>query len=356
MIDLSDRNKTDQIASLMQKETLEAPQKVAFQLANNGQALAGLVERFSQRPPTMLITCARGSSDHATVYGKYLAQILLGIPVMSFAPSIGSIYSKQLNLDNALFICVSQSGKSPDLLINAEIAKQSGAYVVAFVNDTNSPLCNIADLVIPLHAGAELSVAATKSYITTLTAFAQLIAIWSGDEGLKNGLDALPDQLEESLELNWGQATKMLKNTVNMMVLARGVGYAIALESALKFKETSVLHGEAFSIAEVMHGPMALITDGFPMLAYVQDDATKIGSLQVIDQLRAKGAHILLAQTERPSGAYADDHLQVVGGIHPMLQPIAMIQTFYLMANELAFARGYNPDTPDHLNKVTETV
>lgn len=344
------------VYSLMRKETLEAPRVVAQQLANNQNAIAALVARYAKKPPSMLITCARGSSDHATVYGKYLTQILLGIPVMSFAPSIGSIYGKQLNLDNALFICVSQSGKSPDLLINAEIAKKSGAFVVAFVNDTDAPLCDIADLVIPLYAGAELSVAATKSYISTLTAFAQLVAIWTGDKGLSKGLDALPDQLEKSTEQNWHIATEMLKPLANMFVLARGIGYGIALESALKFKETSVLHAEAFSIAEVMHGPMALIKPDFPMMAYVQDDAAKASSLNVIGQLRDKGARILLAQSQTPTDQYAADHLPVVQGIHPMLQPIAMIQSFYLMANELAFARGYNPDTPDHLNKVTETI
>ncbi len=341
--------------SLMFSETMQAPDVVAKQLTDNKAALTALVARFKNKPPSAIVTCARGSSDHASVYGKYLTQILLGIPVMSFAPSIGSIYGKGLNFDNALFLCISQSGKSPDLLINAEIAKQSGAYIVAFVNDTCSPLAGLADLVIPLHAGPEISVAATKSYIATLSAFAQLIAIWSNDQQLLEGLAALPDQLAQSCTLNWDVASQMLKPTTNMFVLARGIGYGIAMESALKFKETSTLHGEAFSIAEVMHGPMALIEPDFPMMAYVQDDETKRGSLDIINQLRDKGARILLAQTGDINGQYAEDHLPVVGDIHPLLQPIGMIQSFYIMANKLSFERGLNPDTPDHLNKVTET-
>lgn len=342
-------------SSLMLKETLQAPKVVENQIKQNIHALSELVARFAGKPPSLLVTCARGSSDHASVYGKYIAQILLGIPTLSFAPSVGSVYGKHLALSNALFICVSQSGKSPDLILNAEIAKKSGAYVVAFVNDVSSPLAALADLVIPLHAGAELSVAATKSFIATLTAFAQLIAIWTNDKQLQYGLDALPDQLAQSAELNWGKAVDFLKPQKNMLVLARGVGYGVALESALKFKETCILHAEAFSIAEVMHGPMALIEQNFPIIAYVQDDATKVGSLDIIDQLRQKGARILLAQAERPTGEFAADHLPIITAIHPTLQPIGMIQSFYRMNNDLAFERGYNPDTPIHLNKITQT-
>lgn len=342
-------------SSLMLKETLEAPKVVERQLAANAAALSKLVARFKDKPPSSVVTCARGSSDHASVYGKYLMQIFIGIPVMSFAPSIGSIYGKALKYDNALFICISQSGKSPDLLINAEIAKKSGAYIVAFVNDETSPLASLADLVIPLHAGPELSVAATKSYIATLTALAQLVAIWSEDQQLQDGLKALPEQLQLSAELNWDSAAHLLKSADNMFCIARGVGFGIALETALKFKETSILHAEAFSAAEVMHGPMALVKAKFPILAFVQDDAAKVGSLEIIDQLRDKGAHILLAQSGDISGKYADDHLPIIGDIHPLLQPIGMVQSFYKMANKLAFMRGLNPDTPIHLNKVTKT-
>ncbi|NRA87300.1 MAG: SIS domain-containing protein [Rhizobiales bacterium] len=219
-------------SSLMLKETLEAPKVVERQLAANAAALSKLVARFKDKPPSSVVTCARGSSDHASVYGKYLMQIFIGIPVMSFAPSIGSIYGKALKYDNALFICISQSGKSPDLLINAEIAKKSGAYIVAFVNDETSPLASLADLVIPLHAGPELSVAATKSYIATLTALAQLVAIWSEDQQLQDGLKALPEQLQLSAELNWDSAAHLLKTADNMYFIARGVGFGIAIETA----------------------------------------------------------------------------------------------------------------------------
>ena len=179
----------------MHSEAAEAASAVARQFAANATTIDALVERLRANPPRFIVTCARGSSDHAATYGKYLFETTLGLVTASASPSVGSVYAVQPKLHGALFVVISQSGKSPDLLRNAEIAKAAGAHVVALVNVADSPLAKLAHTVLPLHAGPETSVAATKSYLCSLAALLQLTARWSGDERLLAAVDALPDAM-----------------------------------------------------------------------------------------------------------------------------------------------------------------
>jgi glucosamine--fructose-6-phosphate aminotransferase (isomerizing) len=253
---------------------------------------------------------------------------------MSTAPSIGSIYGRDLALGESLFLIVSQSGQSPDLVANAHWAKHNGAFVVAVVNDVSSPVAAAADEVLPLHAGAEASVAATKTYIASLAALAQL-----------------PGQLSQALALDWNRAIVPFASAGDLLVVGRGLSFGIANEAALKFKETAAIHAEAFSGAELMHGPLALVRERYPLLVFSQDDETRPSVEQLLETLRAKGARVYAAQ----AGEVAHFRLPVVHGMHPATAPLAMIQTFYLLANAVALARGFNPDHPPHLRKVTET-
>jgi glucosamine--fructose-6-phosphate aminotransferase (isomerizing) len=270
---------------------------------------------------------------------------------MSAAPSIGSIYGRDLALDESLFLIVSQSGQSPDLVANANWAKRNGAFVVAVVNDVGSPVAAAADEVLPLQAGAEASVAATKTYIASLAALAQLTAFLSASQSLHEALTALPEQLSQALTLDWSRAIVPFASAGDLLVVGRGLSFGIANEAALKFKETAAIHAEAFSGAELMHGPLALVRERYPLLVFSQDDETRPSVEQLLETLREKGARVYAAQ----AGEAAQFRLPVVHGMHPATAPLAMIQTFYLLANAIALARGFNPDHPPHLRKVTET-
>jgi glutamine---fructose-6-phosphate transaminase (isomerizing) len=206
--------------------------------------------------------------------------------------------------------------------------------------------------VIPLHAGPERSVAATKSYIAALAAVLHLCARWRGDDELGAALQALPDALRAGWDADWSALSEGLVDAHNLFVVGRGFGLGIALEAALKFKETCGLHAEAFSAAEVKHGPMALVGPDFPVLCFAQDDDTLEGTLAVAREFRGRGAQVFVAAP----GLQGAGMLPVIGGLPALCTPLLIIQSFYRAASELALRRGFNPDVPPHLNKVTETV
>ncbi|UAL11148.1 SIS domain-containing protein [Caulobacter segnis] len=333
-------------------EAGEASSVAAALLAANAERVAALAARLRETPPRVVVTCARGSSDHAATFARYLIETRAGVLTSSAGLSVSSVYDASPNLEGALVLAISQSGKSPDLLAAVKAAKAAGGYAVALVNVEDSPLAQRADAVIPLHAGPELSVAATKSYIAALVAITQLIAAWTQDEALEAALETLPALLTQAWRLDWSPAVERLTSASNLYVLGRGVGFAVALEAALKFKETCGLHAEAFSAAEVLHGPMALVKDGFPALVFAQNDESRASVDAMAKGLSERGADVLLAAPGDEAGVPT---LPAVSA-HPVLEPILMIQSFYRMANALSVARGYDPDSPPHLNKVTETV
>lgn len=337
----------------MHREAAEAPERVADFLAARSDHLAPVVTATQDYAPNFVVTCARGSSDHAATYTKYLIEKKLGLPVVSHAPSLSSVFERPLNYNGALFIAISQSGGSPDLIRSVEMARAGGALTVALVNTVPSPLTEVCEHVVPLMAGPETSVAATKSCIASLAAVASLVALLSGDDDLAAGLNALPSALSTAANLDWSAAADLLKHANNFYVVGRGLGLGIAQESALKFKETSGLHAEAFSAAEVKHGPMALVKPGFPMLMYAPSSAASKSFKEAAKQAVAAGGSVLSVGADI-NGAKAV--LPTVDGLHPALAPIAMIQSFYPMVNALAVARGYDPDQPPQLRKVTETL
>ncbi len=338
-------------STLMAAEAREAPAVVARQLEANRAICEQLRAVLSERPPALVCTCARGSSDHAATFVKYLVETALGVPVTSAAPSIGSVYGRPMRYDGALFVVISQSGRSPDLLANAGWAKRNGAYVVALLNEVDSPLAEVSDLVLPVHAGPERSVAATKSFIGALTAALQAVAHIGEHAGLLGALDVLPAQLETAVGLDWSEAVVPLAAADDLLVVGRGLALGIAQECALKLKETAAIHAEAFSAAELMHGPLALVRERYPLLVLSQADETRPGVEALIESLREKGARVFAAE----AGPRAPYRLPVVPDMHPATAPVAMVQSFYLLADAIARARGFDPDRPAHLHKVTET-
>ena len=337
-------------ATRMFREAAEAPAVVERLVTANRPLIQALAAALRADPPRAVVTCARGSSDHAATYAKYLIETSTGVITSSAALSVSSVYASEPKLEGVLYLAISQSGKSPDILAAVEAAKQAGALVVALVNDEASPLAALADHVLPLHAGPEVSVAATKSYIAALAGIAQLVAAWSQDAELEGALQALPEVLRRAWLLDWSPAAERLKAARNLYVLGRGVGYGVAQEAALKFKETCGLHAEAFSAAEVLHGPMALVKEGFPVLIFAQADQSQDSVVTLARDLQARGVDVMLAGGDEGGGV-----LPTVS-THPNLEPIARIQSFYRMANGLSILRGHDPDKPPHLNKVTETI
>lgn len=334
----------------MAREAAEAPSVVRTQLDVNAPAMSKIGAMLRAMSPRAVVTCARGSSDHAATFAKYLIESHTKVLTSSAAPSLSSVYEAKPDLRGVLFIAISQSGRSPDLLSAAETAKDCGACVLALCNSTHAPLTAIADYNVPLCAGVETSVAATKSYIASLSAIVHLVANWSEDRELRTALCSTPSLLARAAALDWSAAQHALKDAQNLFVVGRGYGLGVAQEAALKLKETCALHAEAFSSAEVKHGPMALVREGFPVLMLSQSDETRAGVESLAAEFAKRGAKVLLA------GARADGAVQLPTiEAHPVIEPLLMIQSFYRMAAALSIARGLNPDKPPHLNKVTET-
>jgi glucosamine--fructose-6-phosphate aminotransferase (isomerizing) len=335
--------------SIMFREGAEAAEAVARQQGNR-DTLKRVGAALRRRSPSMVITCARGSSDHAATFAKYAIETRVGIPVASAAPSVASVYASPLRAEGAVCIAISQSGRSPDLLATVSSLKAAGAWVLALVNDVASPLADLADEVLDLAAGTERSVAATKSFITSLAAIAGLVAEWTDDDPLRGQLHELPPLLTKAWELDWSALAAELASASDLYVLGRGVGLGIAQEAALKLKETSQLHAEAFSTAELRHGPMALVRPGFPALMFSQSDDTRGDVEETARALLQRGARVFLAGADA-AGATLLPSIRCA----PLLEPILQVQSFYRAAESLATARGLDPDHPPHLAKVTET-
>jgi len=335
----------------MYSEAAQAPEVVREQLQANAARVAQLAARLHAQPPRAVVTCARGSSDHAATFARYLIETRIGLLTSSAAPSVSSVYEARADLAGTLMLAISQSGASPDLLATVKSARSAGAYVVALLNAESSPLAQLADVVLPLRAGAELSVAATKSYIASLSAIVQLLAAWARDAQLAAALQQAPQLLAQAWELDWSGGLTHLTQANDLYVIGRGPGLAIAQEAALKLKETCAMHAEAISAAELRHGPMALVRPGFPLLVFSQNDESRAGVALLAAELAGAGADVLLAGGDA-RGATVLPALET----HPVIEPLLFTQSFYRLVNALSLARGGDPDRPPHLSKVTETI
>lgn len=338
--------------SLMLDEARSAPERVAAQFAADGERYAALGAQLRDRPPAAAVTIARGSSDHAASYLAYLLMARYGRLVTSLPMSLVTLYRAPLATHGTLAVAVSQSGRSPDLIEPIEVFRRGGGTTVALVNVAESPLGAAAEWVLPLHAGAERSVAATKSFICSLTAGARLAASWQDDRALLDALRELPEALGAACALDWSAGVEPLRGAERMMVIGRGTGLAIAQEAALKFKETCAIQAEVFSSAEVQHGPMALVEAGYPMLVFAPRGPAQAGLIKVAEEMRGRGASVLLAA---PADV-AERQLTLATSASEDLDPIAAVQSFYLLVEAVARARGRDPDRPPHLNKVTSTL
>jgi glutamine---fructose-6-phosphate transaminase (isomerizing) len=271
--------------------------------------------------------------------------------VAAAAPNIASVYRQSLTLREQLFLTISQSGRSDDLIEMARMARAAGAITVAVVNDAHSPLADAAEIVLPLGAGPELGIAATKSFVASLAALLRLTAVWKGDAAMSRAGERLPERLIAAAQLDWNDAIAPLAHATNLIAIGRGPTLAIAREAALKLKETCALHAESFSAAEFRHGPIALVSGDLPILAFGVADESAAGLVGLLDDLRRKGARVLLAESgERQMGP-----LPVLPAEHPDADAICLIQSFYALLPKLAERRGTDIERPQHLQKITRT-
>ncbi|MGX9355109.1 SIS domain-containing protein [Roseobacteraceae bacterium S113] len=340
------------VQTQMRAEVLEIPIAAARLLANGGDAIRRAADAVRAREPQFMVSVARGSSDHAATYLKYASELLLARPMASIGPSIASIYGRKLNLDASVCLSVSQSGKSPDIVEMARMAREGGALSIAMTNDPVSPLAQVADHTLNLHAGPEISVAATKTFVNSAIAGIWFLAECAEDDALKAAIEDLPSKLEQAVRLDWPEARAALGGRNSIFCLGRGPAYAISNEAALKFKETCQIHAESYSSAEVLHGPVSIVDSGFPVIGLAAQDAAETALAGVADEIAAKGATVFATSTKLATAT----QLQAVRTGHALTDPITLIASFYSMVERVAQSRGINPDAPRHLKKVTETV
>jgi glucosamine--fructose-6-phosphate aminotransferase (isomerizing) len=337
--------------SLMRDEAAQSADAVARCLAQPAAFMAA-AGRLRGLDPSLVMVCARGSSGHAGTFLRYVLARDLGVVAAAAMPSVASVYRRRQRFAGSVFIAISQSGRSPDLIRQTEEARAAGALTLAIVNDPSAPLAGASEIVIDIAAGTERSVAATKTVLASLAAGLALAAAWTGSAALAAALDRLPARLAAAVALDWSQLTAELIRVDRMFTVGRGPGLAIASEAALKLAETTGVAGLAYSSAELSHGPRALAGADFPVLGFVQDDAGRAGTAAVLAELAGLGTPVFAAGLP----GHGVRELPTLAPDHPDTDLLPPLVSFYLAAESAAVARGRDPDHPPGLRKVTRTV
>lgn len=335
----------------MRQEINEIPEATARLLERAAGDFAAAGGALRERDPAFLVTIARGSSDHAATFIKYAIELTTGRPVASLGPSLASIYRAPMKLAGGAALAISQSGKSPDIVAMAQSATASGALSIALTNTLQSPIADAVSHAIDIQAGPEVAVAATKSYFNSIVAGLAMLAEWVDDEELRSALRNLPEVSRKAVALEWSDLAGQLGEADSLFMLGRGPALAIASEAALKFKETSNMHAEAYSSAEVLHGPVALVDYRFPIIAFAARDAAEGSVVESADGLAEKGALAFATSTKTRKAA----ELPFVATGHPLTDALCLILPFYGFVEAWSRTRGFNPDAPEALKKVTET-
>ncbi|MDQ1700932.1 MAG: hypothetical protein QOF57_184, partial [Frankiaceae bacterium] len=337
--------------ALMATEIAEQPSVLERILTRSPKDVADIVARIKAAGPKFVLLAARGTSDHAALYAKYLLEIRLGLPCGLASPSTMTTYGARPDLRGVLFIGVSQSGGSPDLVESMTTARECGALTLAVTNAPQSPLATAAELHLDVHAGPERAVAATKSYTAELLSLFLLVDALAGGDG--SAARSLPHAVAQTLvqASSLSQIAAAHSRTDRVVVTARGYSYPTAREAALKLMETSYIAASAFSGADLLHGPLAMVTTGSAVIAVVPDGRGGGAMQPVLERLRDVSADLIVIG----SAANVDGHSGVVlpAGLDEQISPIVEIVPLQVLARELAVARGFDPDRPRGLKKVT---
>ena len=342
--------------SLLEQEIESQPEVMARLLEREARHVSDIVAGLP--PFDYALIAARGSSDHAATYAKYAWTTLAGYPVALAAPSLLTMYGAAPRLASALVVGISQSGQSPDILAVLEEGKRQGRPTLAITNDGASPLAALADHVIELHAGAERSVAATKTYTAQVAVMAMFAAALSGEGRNMDALQQLPAAIETTLQLSSriAQAVERYRYMDRCIIIGRGYNYATSFELALKLKELTYVMATSYSSADFRHGPIATIESGLPVFLVMPTGATFDDMLELARDLRQRGAELLVISESEDALALARTALPIPQGLPEWLSPLCAIIPGQVVALRLALAKGLNPDIPRGLQKVTRTL
>lgn len=338
--------------TFMRTEIDEIPAAVMRLLDAGGPAFAAAADAIRAFGPAFMGTIARGSSDHAALFLKYAFEIELGLAGASLGPSLASVYRIVPKTSLAVLLAISQSGKSPDLIAMMTAARAGGGLAIALLNTLPSPLSEASAHAIDMMAGPERSVAATKSFVCSIVAGLAILSKLSDEPSLKRALPEFPSNLAEALACDWSILADFPGSAASIYILGRGPTFAIAHEVALKFKETCGIHAEAFSAAEVLHGPVELVEPGFPVLALTARDSAEPSIAAIADKLASQGARVFATSQLCDLAG----RLPVPDAGHPLLNALIQIVPLYAFLESLSRRRGRNPDLPQRLRKVTETL
>ncbi|MGB7774609.1 MAG: SIS domain-containing protein [Pseudolabrys sp.] len=334
--------------SAMGCETAEIP-AAAERLLARTDAIKAIVARVEQTRPRIVVFCGRGSSGHVGVYLRYLFEARLGLLASAAAPSVVTAYRRPPEMRDALFVVVSQSGRSPDLVNATQVARKHGALTLAIVNDQDSPTAAASELVLPIGAGAEHSVAATKTVVLSMIAGAQLVAALARDDDLVAGLGQLPLRLSRALDCDWSAWADSAARAAAAFVVGRGYGLGCVREIALKVAEILRVPTLGHSAAELRHGPRASISPSTPVLVLRQNDEAATAIDDLVKDLNDANETLFVAGG--PAGT-----LPWIGDGHPVYDPVLMLVPAYRAIEAVARRRGFDPDNPPHLSKVTKTL
>ena len=344
--------------SHLYNEILEQPQVIARLIAEENSQIARIAAELKQRDIQYVLIAARGTSDNVATYGKYLFATMLRLPVALAAPSLYTIYQQPPRTGKgALVIGISQSGESPDIVSVVYEARQQGATTLAITNEPASPLAQSAEYVVVCHAGKEQSVAATKTYTAQLTALALLVAHWSGQEESLSQIQLLPEAAERTLGIREvvRQRAERYRYMEACVVLGRGYNYGTAHEIAIKIKELSYLLMDSYSPADFKHGPIAVIEQGFPVILVAPSGLVFDDMVSLAKELAEKGAELIAISDRKEALDIAVTPLRLPVAVPEWLSPIVTVIPGQLMAHDLTVAKGYDPDHPRGLLKVTLT-
>jgi glucosamine--fructose-6-phosphate aminotransferase (isomerizing) len=308
-----------------------------------------IVVRIEQAKPRIIVFCGRGSSGHVGVYLRYLFEARLGLLGSAAAPSVVTAYQRPPDMRGALFVVVSQSGRSPDLVDATQMARKFGALTLAIVNDENSPAAAVSELVLPIGAGTEHAVAATKTVVLSMIAGGQLVAALARDDDLNDSLRHLPLRLSDALACDWSAWADCAASAPAAFVVGRGYGLGCVREIALKVAEILRVPALGYSAAELRHGPRASISPATPVLVLRQNDQAAATVDDLVRDLDDAGERVFTA-----GGAVVT--LPWIGDGHPVCDPVLMLIPAYRAIEAAARRRGFDPDNPPYLSKVTRTL
>lgn len=341
----------------MLKEILEQPEVLKRCYYTNRDSIKNIVGKIKERNISSVIIAARGTSDHAGIYGKYIIEYELGIPVSLASPSIYTVYQRKMQLKDSLVIGISQSGKALDVLEVLKCAKESGAITISITNDKASPLAQAADVHLYCDAGVEKSVAATKTCSSEMYILAYLVSVWSDNESLKNELLLIPEKITDVFnEMNAISDKIDRYRFINeCFVLARGINYPVAMEAALKIQETAYVRARAYATSDFYHGPFAMIEKDMPVIVYAPNGPTLKDTMEMAEKLKKNEAEVIIISNNEEILELGNSSFVIPQTSNDLVSPFYNLIIAQLFACNLSLIKGLNPDQPRSLNKVTIT-